>query len=186
MEDTKIVELYWSRDEAAIRQTDLKYGSMLHGIARSILHNCEDSEECVNDTYGKAWDTIPPETPGFLAAYLGRITRNISINRWHAGHAKKRCSGGADVMLSKLAECIPSAATVEQCIETKALSEVLNRWLYKLPQDDRVLFLQRYWFGSSLAALAEQRGTSPNRLAGRLYRLRQKLKGKLEEEEVSI
>jgi len=186
VEDTNIIELYWSRDEAAIRQSDLKYGPMLHGIARSILHSREDSEECVNDTYARAWNTMPPERPGFLAAYLGRIMRNLSINRWHANHAQKRGSGGADVLLSELAECIPSACTVERHIEARALSEAISQWLCTLPQDDRVLFLQRYWFGNSLAALAEQRGTSPGRLAGRLYRLRQKLKGRLEEEEISI
>ncbi len=89
MEDVKIIGLYSARAETAIRETDAKYGRMLHGIAFNILSNHEDSEEIVNDTYRKAWDAIPPAKPNFLGAYLGRITRNLSINRWHEQRAKK-------------------------------------------------------------------------------------------------
>ena len=185
MEDTTIIDLYWARDEAAIRQSDLKYGRMLHGIAWNILHSREDSEECVSDTYGRAWNAMPPERPGLLSAYLGRIARNLSINRWHANHAQKR-GGGAEMLLSELGECIPSAHTVERHIEARALSEVISRWLYALPPDDRVLFLRRYWFGSSVAALAAENGATPNKLAGRLYRLRGKLKTMLEGEDISL
>ncbi len=185
MEDKEIVSLYWVRDEEAIRQSDLKYGRMLHSIAWNILRSREDSEECVGDTYGKAWNAMPPETPDFLSAYLGRITRNLSINRWHASRAKKR-GEGAETLLSELTDCVPSQHTTESCIETRLLSDVLSRGLRSLPQEDRVLFLQRYWFGSSLTKLAADRGVSSGRLAGRLYRLRQKLKALLEEEEISL
>lgn len=103
MEDLQIIELYWTRNESAIRESNSKYGRMLHSIARSILTNHEDSEECVNDTYGKAWNTMPPQKSTCLAAYLGRITCNLSINRWHEKHAQKR--GGAAMLLSELSDC---------------------------------------------------------------------------------
>lgn len=185
MEDWEIIALYWRRDEAAIRESDRKFGRMLRRIAWNILISREDSEECVNDTYGKAWDAMPPDKPGFLSAYLGRLIRNVSINRWQANHAKKR-GGGADVLLSELSDCIPAAHTVEQTIEAKALADIISRWLYTLTQDDRVLFLRRYWFGDSLTALAFEHATMPAKLAGRLYRLRQKLKGALEQEGVIL
>lgn len=184
MEDAQIIGLYWSRNEAAISESSAKYGHMLKRISFNILLSHEDSEECVNDTYGKAWDTMPPHKPDSLAAYLGRITRNISINRWHKNHAKKR--GGADVLLSELSDCIPSPKSIEAEIEVSALAEVISKWLYSLPQDDRVLFMRRYWFGDSLSSLAAECSTTPNKLAGRIYRLRKKLRSAFEKEEISL
>lgn len=184
MEDIQIIELYWSRNQSAISESSAKYGQMLQYISRGILSNHEDSEECVNDTYGKAWETMPPQKPNSLAAYLGRITRNISINRWHENHAKKR--GGANILLSELSECIPSSHSVEAEIEASDLTAVITRWLYSLSQDERVLFIRRYWFSESLGSLAEECLTTPNKLAGRMYRLREKLKSTLEKEGVSL
>lgn len=113
MEDMQIVKLFWSRDEAAIRETNAKYGGLLHTIALNILSNHEDSEECVSDTYSKAWNAMPPQKPNSLAAYLGRIVRNLSINRWYEHRAQKRYNG-ADVLLSELSECVPSTNNVEK------------------------------------------------------------------------
>ena len=110
MEDFQIIELYNARIERAIGETDAKYGRMLHSIAMNILSNHWDSEEVVNDTYGKAWNAIPPEKPNFLGAYLGRITRNLSINRWHEQRAKKRYNG-AELLLSELGDCVPARTT---------------------------------------------------------------------------
>lgn len=185
MDDLKIIEMYWSRDEQAIRATKAKYGRLLQSIAYNILFNREDGEECVSDTYGKAWYTIPPQKPGSLAAYLGRIVRNISINRWHSSRAKKRGSG-ADVLLSELADCVPSAETVESEIQTKQLAEAISSWLCGLSKDDRVLFLRRYWFGDALSTLAVKCGMTPGKMAGRMYRLRQSLKKALEREDIAL
>ena len=185
MEDLDIIALYWSRDEAAIRETSKKYGHLLYGIAFNILSNHEDSEECINDTYCKAWNVIPPEKPNSLSAYLGRIVRNTSINLWYKNRAQKRYNG-AEVILSELSDCVPANSTVENEIEAKVLSEVISDWLYLQSQDDRVLFMRRYWFGDSLKKLADECGTTPNKLAGRMYRLRQGLKNVFEKEGVML
>lgn len=183
MEDAQIIALYWERNEAAITESHQKFGEMLQRISFGILENQEDSEECVNDTYQKAWDSIPPQQPLKLAAYLGRITRNLSINRWHEGRARKR---GGGMLLHELSDCIPSPACVETEVEDAFLSEVIGQWLRSLPRDDRVLFLRRYWFGNSLEDLASVCGTTPGKLAGRMFRLRKKLKSTLEKEEIGL
>lgn len=185
MDDIQIIELYWNRNEKAISESNTKYGPLLKRIAFNILANNEDSEECVNDTYAKAWTSIPPQKPNSLAAYLGRIIRNLSINRWHENHAQKR-GNGAELLLSELSDCIPSSSSVESETDVTTLSDMINKWLSSLPQDDRVLFLRRYWFGDSLNSLATECSTSPNRISGRIYRLRQKLKNVLEKEGISI
>src|SRR5690554_167262 len=141
MDDFQIIELYNARVETAISETDSKYGKMLHRIAFNILSNHWDSEEIVNDTYGKAWEAIPPEKPKSLGAYLGRITRNLSINRWHGKRAKKRYNG-AELLLSELGECVPNTQTVETAIESKELVQVIDCWLGTLSTDKRVLFLR--------------------------------------------
>lgn len=184
MEDVQIVDLYWARNQAAIRESDAKYGQMLKGISFSVVQNHEDSDECVNDTYLKAWATIPPQKPASLAAYLGRITRNISINRWYESRTQKR--GGINALITELSDCIPSSSSVEKEMEAGELSALITEWLYSLVQDDRVLFLRRYWFGQSLKSLAEECATTPNKLAGRMYRLREKLRSALEKEGVSL
>jgi RNA polymerase sigma-70 factor (ECF subfamily) len=183
MEDLQIIELYWSRNEEAIQETNTKYGRFLHSIALNILSNQQDSEECVSDTYCKAWNVIPPQKPNSLAAYLGRIVRNLSINRWHEKRAQKRYNG-AELLISELSDCVPSSNSVEKGIEVRELSEVISDWLCTLSQDNRVLFLRRYWFGDPLNKLADECGTTINKLAGRLYRLRQSLKNILKSEGV--
>lgn len=185
MEDMQIIGLYNARDERAIRETDNKYGRMLHGIAMNILSDYWDSEEIVNDTYSKAWNAIPPDKPSFLAAYLGRITRNLSINRWNEKRAKKRYSG-TQQLLSELSDCIPDTQTVESAIEAKELAKAIDCWLGSLSSDDRVLFLRRYWFGDSVILIASEAGVSANKMAGRLYRLRLSLKKALEKEGISL
>ncbi len=185
MEDMKIVELYHARNETAISETDAKYGRMLHSIAMNILSSHWDSEEIVNDTYGKAWHAMPPKKPELLSAYLGKITRNLSINRWHQQRAKKRYDGG-ELLLSELGECIPSAQTTEGDIDAKELAQVIDSWLESLSTDNRVLFLRRYWYGDAVNLLAGECGTTANKMAGRLYRLRINLKKALELEGISL
>lgn len=185
MDDKQIIELYFKRDECAIRETQSKYGAFCNRIAMNILSIREDAEECVNDTYYSVWKQIPPAVPESFRAFLGRITRNLSISRFRSMRAKKRYSG-MEVMLSELNDCVPSAETVEQSVEAKQLSEYINNWLDSLPEEDQMLFVRRYWFGDALQLLAEKCGTTPAQMAQRMLKLRRNLKAALEEKGVTL
>lgn len=185
MEDVEIVGLYWARDQMAITESERKYGALCGSIAMNILHNREDSEECVNDTWGRAWNNIPPQRPDRLGAYLGKIVRNLSLNRWRMRRAEKRGSGGAEVLLSELGECLPEEGSGLLC-EEEQLSGVIARWLLTLQAEDRVVFLRRYWYGDSLEAIARARGTGANHLAVRMHRLRGRLRAYLEKEGIAV
>lgn len=185
MDDLELIELYWERNERAIDETNTKYGRLLYKISFSILSNHEDSQECVNDTYIKAWKSIPPERPRSFTAYLGRIVRNLSIDYWNKSRTPKRFSGG-DILLSELVDCIPSPDTVWSEVETKILSKIISNWLNTLPKEDRILFVRRYWYGDSIKELAIKIGTTPKKLASHMFRLRFNLKNVLEKEEVLL
>lgn len=185
MEDSAIIELYWARDEDAITQTDQKYGPLCRRLAFNILSDREDSEECVNDTWHRAWDTMPPQRPDSLRAYLGRIVRNLSISRLRRRTAQKR-GGGLEVMLSELEDCLPSPVQVEQNLEAKELAASISRWLRSLDADDRALFIRRYWYGDGVNILAGEWGLSPNQIAKRMQKLRRALKKRLEQEGIDV
>lgn len=185
MEDVQIIDLYWLRDERAIGETDAKYGSFCHRIAMNILHSFQDSEECVSDAYGRCWDTMPPQRPGSLRAYLGTVIRNLSISRYRAYHAQKRF-GGAEVLLSELADCVPAPENVQRTVEAGELSELIGSWLDTLDREDRALFVRRYWNGEAVKELAGELGLRPNALTKRLLRLRESLRRSLEREGVSV
>lgn len=185
MEDTRIVELYWLRSEEAIRATDSKYGGFCHRMAMNILHSFQDSEECVNDTYSRCWDTMPPQRPASLRAYLGVIIRNLSISRYRAAHAQKRFSG-AEVLLSELAGCVPAPENVQKRVEAAELGELISDWLEGLEAEDRVLFIRRYWNGDAVKELAGELGERPNAVTKRLGRLREQLRRALEREGISV
>ena len=140
MEDKQIVELYWARSEQAITETDQKYGKYCYYIAHNILKNHEDSEECVNETYWKAWRLMPPKQPQKLSAFLGKITRNLSINKYNLLHTQKRGEGQFPIALEELQECIPSGENVEQAVENEELAEIFNRFLEMLPVEKRKVF----------------------------------------------
>ena len=185
MEDTQIIELYFERDETAITQTDGKYGAYCRKIAKNILSLEEDAEECVNDAYLQAWNSIPPQRPERLGAWLGRIVRNMAINLWHKNRSQKR-SPGIELLLSELEDCLPSPETVERVIESNELSEAIDRWLASLSRDDRVLFVRRYWYGVAVNDLAKERGVTSGSMAKRMYRLRLELRSALEKEGYSL
>ena len=185
MEDTQIIELYWQRDEGAIRETDTKYGAFCQRIAMNILSSFEDCEECVSDTYGRCWDTMPPQRPGSLRAYLGTIIRNLSISRYRASRAQKRF-GGAEVLLSELSDCVPAPENIQRTVEAGELGELISRWLDGLGEEDRALFLRRYWNGDAVKDLALELGVRPNALTKRLLRLRESLRRSLEREGVAV
>ena len=179
MEDSRIVDLYWLRDESAITETDTKYGVFCQTLAMNVLSVREDAEECVNDTYHKAWISMPPQRPSKLKAWLGRVVRNTALDLWRKNHAQRRYSG-MDVMLSELEDCLPSSMDVEQEIEAKELGEFISLWLRNLPEEDRALFIRRYWHGEALTDLAKRMNIPASQLTKRMYKLRLSLKASLE------
>ncbi len=185
MEDSQIIEMYWSRNENAIVETDRKYGALCNKIAINLLSVREDAEECVNDTWNEAWNLMPPQRPDKLKAWLCRIVRNISINLWRKNHARKRYQG-INQILDELEDCIPSSQNVEQEIEDAELGKCISTWLLSLPPEDRFLFVRRYWHGSALNDLAAEWSIPAPRLAKKMYRLRLSLKDTLEKEEIYL
>jgi len=185
MDDKCIIQLYLQRDETAIRETDARYGPFCRRIAGNILTVREDAEECVNDAWFTAWNRIPPVIPASLRAFLGRITRDLAITRYRAGRAQKRYAG-MDVLLSELDECVPAAGSVEESLDAAALGELLSAWLQELPEEDRTLFVRRYWNGEPLQDLARAQRMEPAQLAQRMYRLRQRLRAYLEKEGIAL
>lgn len=185
MEDSQIISLYIGRDEAAISETASKYGAFCHGVALNILSIHADADECVNDTYLRAWNSIPPQRPARLGAWLGRVVRNIALDLWKKNHRQKRYAG-MEQLLNELEDCIPSPVTVESEITEQELTGIINSWLASLPQEDRILFMRRYWNGEAVAVLAQENGMSPANMAKRMYRLRQNLKTRLEMEGYSL
>ena len=185
MDDGQIIELYHQRNEHAITESDRKYGPLCRSIAWNILTVREDAEECVNDTWHAAWNRMPPDRPNSLGAFLGRITRNLSISRVRANRAQKRY-GGVEVLLSELDDCVPSPAGVEQTIDRRELAGLIDRWLDGLEADDRALFVRRYWYGDAVRDLADECGCTPNKLAQRMLRLRRSLKAFLQAEGVTL
>lgn len=186
MEDKQIVDLYWARSENAISETDKKYGRYCYYIAYNILHNNEDSEECVNDTYLNAWGAMPNQRPSKLSAFLGKITRNLSLSRWELYNAKKRGSGQIPLALDELHECIPSSDSTEQIVDDLVLADVFNRFLASLSKDKRIIFMRRYWYLSPIAEIAEDYSISESKVKMSLFRLRKALKQALEEEGVDL
>lgn len=184
MEDSEILELYQRRSEEAIQQTERKYSRYLTAIALNILHNPEDSGECVNDTYLRAWSVIPPNMPERLAGFLGKITRDISISLYRKKYAAKR--GGHEseyaVSLDELAECVSGQESPENALELKLLAAAIGDYLREIPAQARIEFVQRYYFCEPIRAIAEYSGKSEAAVKSRLLRTRRGLKLHLEKE----
>lgn len=186
MDDRQIVELYWNREEQAIKETQMKYGSYCYSIAHHILQNREDAEESVNDTYLGAWKSMPPHRPQYLSAFLGKITRNLSLKKWRERHAAKRGGGEVALTLEELKDCIPAPKTVEDEIEARALAEIIDSFLRDCPAEERQIFLCRYWFFDSVKEIAGEFGCSESKVKMRLLRTREKLRERLEQEGVAL
>lgn len=185
IEDEKIIELFFERSEQAIEELDLKYGKVCHKVSYNILHNRQDAEECVNDAYLGAWNAIPPQHPAPLLTFLCKIVRNLSVMRHHANTAVKRNST-YDVALEELEGCLASTATVEAEIETSELTRMIDSFLETLSQENRVIFMRRYWFSDTYKQIAERVGVTENNVAVRLTRIRKQMKDYLTEREVSL
>lgn len=181
MEDQGIVKLFFDRSEQAIAETDKKYGRYCYAIAYNILSCREDSQECVNDTYLTVWNTVPPRKPNLLNAFLGKITRHISIDRWRRLSAQKR--GGKEMILAleELGECVDTQG-IEAEISQRELARILNAFLVRLPETERNVFLCRYWYLDPIDTIANITGFSQSKVSSMLYRTRGKLRVKLQEE----
>lgn len=172
MEDCAIVELYWARDEMAIRQSDEKYGRMLCGMSYSLTGSHEDAEECVNDTYIAAWNSMPTDRPDFLGAYLAKLTRRISIDRYRHEHRHKRGGGNTEQLIDELCECIPGGTNPADEAENDRLREALDKFLAGLPEDRRCTFVLRYFSSKSIEEIAAMTGFTQGKVKTLLHRTR--------------
>jgi len=186
MDDIGIIDLFFERSEDAIIQLRSKYQRYCHSIAFSILGSKEDAEECVNDTYMRAWKSIPPQRPDRLDVFLGRITRNLAFDRYRKTKAKRRIRSSVTLALSELDECIPGGSYEPDMTDTLALTDALNGFLHLLAEDDMKIFVRRYWFGLSVADIAKERGMGQGNVKIRLHRMRLELKKYLEREGIFI
>ena len=182
MTDSQLIELFWQRSEAAIAATDRCYGSYCRSIAYYILRNHEDAAEIVNDTWLKLWNLIPPQRPDPLKGLLGRITRQLSINRLEFQTAQKRGSSSYALALEELGE-VADGSFLDPG-EAIALREALERFLRQLPGESRRIFLKRYWYFLTVEEIAKELGLGQSKVKMRLYRTRQQLRDFLEKEEL--
>lgn len=184
MEDNRIVDLYWARNESAITETASKYGKYCYAIAYNILCDQEDADESVNDTYLGAWNAMPPHRPSILRSFLGKITRRVSLKKWRDNHRDKRGGGEVSLALDELSECVPSNVMVEDEIMAAELSKALNRFIANLPATERQVFLCRYWYLDTIAQISADFGFSTSQVKSMLHRTRAKLFSHLKKEGV--
>ena len=186
MQDEKIVELYWARNEMAIHETEQKYGRYLTKIAYNILSDMEDSKESVNDTYLSAWNTIPPYKPDVLSTYLAKITRRISIDIFRRKTRKKRRPTEYEMSLEELGDCVSAGDTTEAAVDVQLLAEAINEYLRSISAEARRVFIGRYYFMDPLKEVAAYCGMSEGKAKTILYRTRCGLKAYLEEEGLDL
>lgn len=185
IDDNKIVELFFNRSEKAIIELDTKYGKLCHKLSYNILNNQEDTEECVNDAYLGAWNTIPPQRPVSLQAYVCKIVRNLSLKRYYINNAVKRGSVH-EVAMQEIEAYLPAATTVEEEIAAKDLADIIESFLDNLTAENRVIFMLRYAYSDAYADIAQKVGLSEKTVSVRLARIRKQLKAYLCEREVYV
>lgn len=186
MKDEEIVALYWERNELALAETERKYGRYLMQLAYNILVSMEDCEESVNETYWKAWSSMPPHKPDLLRAYLAKITRRISIDRFRVLHRQKRAPSEYALSFEELADCLPGGRETEESVELRRLTESLERYLRALPIQTRRAFVGRYFFSDSVREVASYCGMSEGRVRSLLFRTRRGLREFLEKEGFAV
>ena len=182
MEDREIVELFWARDEGAIPAAQERYGARLTALTERLLGSSQDAEECVNDTWLRAWRAIPPERPENLFAYLVRVCRNLALDRLDRRSARKRAG---EVLTGELETCVPAALAGWEA-DPEGLGELLTAFLRDLPAEERRVFLLRYWFGDPIREIARRTGWGESRVKVTLLRTRRKLRDYLEREGISV
>lgn len=186
MDDAAIVALYWARSQQAVTRTAEKYESFCHAIAYRILENHQDAEESVSDTWLAAWNAMPPHRPDCLSAFLGKLTRRISIDRWRKRSAGKRGGGQLPLALEELEACIPAGESTEQVVETVVLTDALNRFFASLSPEKRRIFLYRYWYLAPISQIASDYAISESRVKMSLLRTRNALRAFLEQEGIDL
>lgn len=174
MDDNGIMELFFSRAERAVVELEAKYGKLCIKISYNILNNMLDAEECVNDAYLGVWNSIPPNRPNPLSAYLCRIVRNISIKRYYANTAARRNSH-YDIALEEIENCLADGNPVEEELAGKELVQMIEQFLDSLTQENRVIFMRRYWFADSYREIAERMGLTEKNISVRLTRIRRQM-----------
>ena len=179
--DEAIVALYFDRSEEAIAACQVKYGKTCHTIAYNILHSDEDAEECVSDTWLRAWNAIPPEKPARLGAWLSTVTRRLALTRYEKRTAAKRY-GGLETSLEELSECVAAGSLT--LADEVTLSNAINSFLASLPTRTRMIFLRKYWYMDNVAAIAKALGMSEGAVKVTLHRLREQLRKTLQEQEL--
>ena len=186
MEDSKIVKLYLERNEDAIAQSSASYGPFLRSLAYAILEDREESEECENDSYLRAWNSIPPAVPQYLRAFLGRICRNLALDRMRLRTAAKRGGGAYGEALDELGEVVSGGDSPAEILEAKELAGAVDRFLSGLEPSQRMIFMRRYWYLDSIRSIADMCGKSEGSVKVALHRLRTQLKKVLSEEGIEI
>lgn len=184
MEDTAIVDLYWQRSDQAISETDRKYGRYCHRIAYNICASNEDADECVNDTWFGAWNSMPSQRPAILSSFLGAITRNLALDRYRAKHSLKRGGGEVPLALDELGDCVCGLSDPEREVEIKELEQAIDRFVDGLPESEQMIFISRYWFLAPVTEIAAKLGCTQGKVKTTLFRLRKKLRLYLQEEDL--
>lgn len=186
MEDNQIIDLYWARSQQAIAESERKYGAYCHTIARGILDREEDAEECVNDTWFRAWNAMPPRRPNILSAFFARLTRNLSLDRWRLSRAAKRGGSQVEAALQELEDCLPDRHGPDEYLEASETAALISAFLRQQPELDRRLFVRRYFYMESTASLGTRFGLGQSQIKSRLHRTRQKLRAALEKEGIAV
>ena len=186
MDDREIIKLFYERSEQGVVELSKKYGRLCRKVAQNILQNDSDAEECVNDAYMRLWNSIPPEKPERLGLYLGKVVRNLALNRLKAFGAAKRGGGQYPVALEELMQVTASRDRVEDVMENKRLSALLEQFVRRLPSEKRVIFLLRYWYFKPVGEIASSLGLTANKVKVTLSRTRKELKAFLEKEEIAL
>ena len=182
MQDYEIVDLYWKRDEGAIAETEKKYAKYLSKIAYNILYDYEDSKETVNETYLRAWNSMPTNRPANLATYLGKITRQLSIDIYRMKNREKRKASEYSVSLDELKEILSTGNTTEKQVDARNLAKYIGEYLQTISSQNRVIFVCRYYYMDSIRDISKQCGMSESKVKSILYRTRLGLKSHLEKE----
>lgn len=185
MKDSDILDLYFARDERAIKETDKKYGRYCRTIAYNVFANDEDAEETVNDAYFGVWNCVPPQKPNIFSSFLGKITRNLALKKQREKAAQKR-GGNTETVLLELCDCVPSGSNVEKELEAKELSAVIDSFLREIPEKERIVFMRRYWYMDSVSDICRVMGMREGSVRVMLSRTRKKLAERLAKEGVDI
>ena len=186
LSDEQIIDLYFAREERAIAETDKKYSRYLHTVAYNILANEQDAEECLQDTYLQVWNAIPPQRPNVFYAFLAKVTRNLSLNRYKAARRQKRVLCEASVSLEELGECVPDENGVARELQTAIITDVINRYLNSIPERRMYVFVSRYFYSLTIPQIAKRLSCSVSLINRELASIRSELRQALEKEGIDV